>query len=145
MVAEEEKCIHVLQPLQQYALGQTSHLKRRRQQESIAACQPWLMQSRSKTGEIHQRNFGEKGWGGGGGNTKPIVAVNEDIAKFHQFSHLSPIIPDASSRKNYETFPSWGNCFYSKLILLFRLLSSYQSVCMCACARTWAARADTSE
>lgn len=40
MVAEEEKRIHVLQPVPQYALGQTSHLKRRRQQESIAACQP---------------------------------------------------------------------------------------------------------
>lgn len=61
MAEEEEECIHVLQPALQYAFGQTSHLKRRRQQESIAACQPWLMRSRSKTREIHQRNFGEKG------------------------------------------------------------------------------------
>lgn len=55
-------------------------------------------------------NTSQKLWrerlGGEKKNTKPIVAVNEDIAKFHRFSHLSPIIPDASSRKNYETFPS---------------------------------------
>lgn len=58
--------------------------------------------------------------------TKNTIAVNEDIAEIsHSFPHLSPVIPDALSHKNYETFLSWGNCFYSNLILLFRLLSSH--------------------
>lgn len=37
-----------------YACRHTPHLKHCRQQESLAACQPWLMWSLSKTGEIHQ-------------------------------------------------------------------------------------------
>ena len=51
-----------------------------------------------------------------------------------------PIIPDALFRKNYETFLSWGNCFYSNLIPLFRLLSSHPEcvcvrACVCVCMR----------
>lgn len=45
-----------------YACRHIPHLKHCRQQESLAACQPWLMWSPSKTGEIHQRNFQEKGY-----------------------------------------------------------------------------------
>ena len=69
---------------------------------------------------------------------KNTIAVDEDIAGFRSVfpPHLSPIIPDALSRKNYETFLSWGNCFYSNLIPLFRLLSSHpECVCVRVCVR----------
>lgn len=71
------------------------------------------------------------------------------LLNFIQFSHLSPIIPDALSHKNYETFLSWGNCFYSNLIPLFRLLSCHPK---CVCVSVWVCRclcvswtADTTE
>ncbi len=124
-----------------YACRHTPHLKHCRQQESLAACQPWLMWSPSKTGEIHQRNFQEKGY------RKHNCSEWGHCWISYSFSHLSPIIPDALSHKNYETFLSWGNCFYSNLIPLFRLLSSHP-VCVCVCVCVWCVSyrsADTTE
>lgn len=48
------------------------------------------------------------------------------------------IIPDALSHKNYESFLSWGNCFYRNPLLLLRLLSRSSN---CACY----SNADTTE
>lgn len=77
--------------------------------------------------------------------TENTVAVNEDTAEFHAvFSHPSPIIPDALSHKNHETFPSRGNCFYSNLIPLFRLLSSHPE-CVHHCVSVSYRSADTTE
>lgn len=121
-----------------YACRHTPHLKPCCQQESLAACQPWLMWSPSKTGEKHQRNFQEKGY------QKHNCSEWEHCWISYSFPHLSPIIPDALSHKNYETFLSWGNCFYSNLIPHFRLLSSHpKGVFLCVCV--WARSADTTE
>lgn len=65
---------------------------------------------------------------------KPQLRWMRTLLNFIGFPICPQIIPDALSRKNYETFLSWGNCFYSNLIPLFRLLGRHQSVCMCACA-----------
>ncbi len=111
-----------------YACRHTPRLKQCLQQESLAACQPWLMWSPSKTGEIHQRNFQEKGYQEHNCSEWGHCRIS------YRFHHLSQIIPDALSHKNYETFLSWGNCFYSNLILLVSLLSQHlKCVCVCVC------------
>lgn len=80
---------------------------------------------------------------------KNTIAVDEDVAGFRTVFFppiCPPIIPDALSRKNYETFLSWGNCFYSNLIPLFRLLSSHpECVCVRVCVRASYRSADTTE
>lgn len=59
--ATEER-IHASLPEQYIMPVGTLHIWKCRQQDSLAACQPWLMWSLSKAGEIHQRNFWEKAW-----------------------------------------------------------------------------------
>lgn len=117
-----------------YACRHTPHLKHYCQQESLAACQLWLMWSPSKKEEIHQRNILQKGYQKHNSSEWGRCWIS------YSFPHLSSVIPDALSHKNYETFLSWGNCFYSNLIPLFRLLSSHPA-CACVSYRS----ADTTE
>lgn len=90
-----------------YACRHTPHLKHCRQQESFAACQPWLMWSISKPGEIHQGKL-----------------LRERLAKtllprtrmwlifMHFFPHLSPDPP-----RCFVSQELWAISLMRKLIL----------------------------
>lgn len=122
-----------------YACRHTPHLKHCRQQESLCCLSTVInVKSLKNSGNTSEKLSREK-------VTENTIAVNEDIAEFHKiFSHLSPNIPNALSHKNYETFLSWGNCFYSNLIPLFRLLSS-RPECVDLCVSVSYRSADTTE
>lgn len=90
-----------------YACRHTPHLKHCRQQESFAACQPWLMWSISKPGEMHQGKL-----------------LRERLAKtllprtrmwlifMHFFPHLSPDPP-----RCFVSQELWAISLMRKLIL----------------------------
>lgn len=79
-----------------------------------------------KNSKIHQRNFHEKGYRKHNSSEWGPCWIS------YSFAHLSPIIPDASLHKNYETFLLQRNCFNSNLIPLLGLLSSHPE-CMDLC------------
>lgn len=71
-----------------YACRHTPHLKHCRQQESFAACQPWLMWSISKKGEIHQGKLLRERL------AKTLLPRTRMLLIFmHFFPHLSPDPP----------------------------------------------------
>lgn len=110
---------HIIARAMRHAYRHTPHLKHCRQQESIAACQPRLMQSLSKTGKIHQGKLLRERL------AKSITSKNKDVGEFCTFPPHPPptpicpqIFPDALSCKNSDLFLLWRNWFYSNLTLL---------------------------
>lgn len=74
---------HIIAREIHYACRHTPHLKHCLQQESIAACQPRLMRSLSKTGKTFERERLTK---------KP--SEHKDVAEFHTF--FPPSVPRSS-------------------------------------------------
>lgn len=124
---------HIIARAMRHAYRHTPHLKHCRQQESIAACQPRLMRSLSKTGKRHQGKLLRERL------AKSITSKNKDVGEFcaphPPHPHLSPDFPRCFVSARIMICFSYEEIDFTATSPSSGLLSTHQAcvhVCVCA-------------